>query len=138
MTTDRITTAEELNALPVGSVVVDRDNDVWARDDRTRWVGAEVSCCVTSRLLRYGPFYVLHRPDCPSDLAADVERLRAQNARLLVARNAARSDLAALRERIEVLMRDAQPHTPFGAVWKSALRDAMNCTSRINRTIEGV
>jgi len=70
MTTDRITTAEELNALPVGSVVVDLGPDrteataplvackgapgdwqILGDDPERRWISATIARCAEESVL---------------------------------------------------------------------------------------
>lgn len=57
-----LTTAAELDALPIGAVVVDRHGDAITHDAPGIWLCAETASMGTARLLRYGPFHVLHRP----------------------------------------------------------------------------
>jgi len=79
MTTDRITTAEELNALPVGSVVVEGDHttpDAWHNINIIPGVFHRFPDGCWYVIAGHGPCEVplpatlLHRPDRPTDLAA--------------------------------------------------------------------
>lgn len=60
---EQIMTTEELDTLPIGSVVVDRDLDAWLRDGPEAWVAAESAPFRSARILRFGPFRVVYRPD---------------------------------------------------------------------------
>jgi len=90
MTADQITTAAELDALPVGSVVLDRHADAWQKQEDTELLDEEgkrresawasTAWMVdrtaeqmfsgiptdTSKYSRLGPFTVLYRPDRPA------------------------------------------------------------------------
>jgi hypothetical protein len=139
MSNNDITTSEELDALAVGSVVLDPHRMAWQKRQglAVEWFAAGVTGGFARMAL---PFTVLHRPDHPSDPSADptcvcgkpagdpihagdwageVLRLREQGRRLIVSRNtalndlrAARAELAALRARIEAAAKD----TPFGFI----------------------
>lgn len=54
-----ITTAEELDALPEGSAVLDNDHDVSTKHDG-RWHGYEMNPLGSAKYAKYGPFAVLH------------------------------------------------------------------------------
>lgn len=60
MTADRIETAEALDALPVGSVVIDADGDAWGKDAPGRWGynGQQIGKYHTSVVLAFGPLRV--------------------------------------------------------------------------------
>lgn len=64
MTADQVTTAAELDALPVGSVVLDGSGwaIAWVRG-RTHWYSTNPSETATHPVL---PATVLYRPDCPA------------------------------------------------------------------------
>ena len=66
MSAEQITTAAELDALPVGSRVLDRFGDVGQHCEQGVWSCPE-TVDLTSRYLagHYGPFRVLYRPDRP-------------------------------------------------------------------------
>lgn len=72
---EQITTAEELDALPVGSVVRDAQGDLWLRQ-QGGWG------CLTAEthftVLDFAPVAVLYRPDVPHPTEAEVrERVAA-------------------------------------------------------------
>jgi hypothetical protein len=70
MSADRIETAEELDALPVGSVVLDPHRMAWQKRQglAVEWFAAGVMGGF-SRMAT--PATVLHRPDRPSDLGPE-------------------------------------------------------------------
>jgi hypothetical protein len=143
---DQIETAEELDALPPKSVLLDRDGWVVQRTLLFGWQALNGTRDIDNDdLLRDGaPFAVLHRPDRPSDLAAEVERLTialaasteakraavvigtdllARSADHLVERDAARAELAALKAGIEGLAaRDEDGPLPRRRIIPEALR----------------
>lgn len=60
-----IATAEELNALPDGSVVLDTDGDTWHKLTATLWWcgavnGMDGGGMTTAPIPKFGPFTVLH------------------------------------------------------------------------------
>lgn len=55
-----ITTAEEMDALPVGAVVLDVTGWAWQRETVTRWRGDRGSTAAPG--VHLGPFTVLHVP----------------------------------------------------------------------------
>lgn len=57
-----ITTAAELDALPIGSVVLDSTRDAWLRDDKA-WVCVGASFDAGYIVKHYAPLTVLYRPD---------------------------------------------------------------------------
>ena len=59
---ERVETVEALDALPVGSVVLDSMGDAAILDERG-WQYAETALMSSKRAVRYGPFRVLYRPD---------------------------------------------------------------------------
>lgn len=68
-----ITTAEELDALPVRAVVLDKQGDPWVRHTASLgpWVSPETRSCHSERLARkWGPLTVLYRPDQPTEVAS--------------------------------------------------------------------
>lgn len=68
---ETITTASKLDALPVGSVVLDGDRDAWQRE-ASSWVSAmsSGSWMDSDRLIGWhGPVTVLFRPDAPQPSA---------------------------------------------------------------------
>jgi hypothetical protein len=56
-----ITTAEELDALPVGSAVLDADCDVSTKHAE-RWHGYEMAPLDSRKFSKCGPFTVLYEP----------------------------------------------------------------------------
>jgi hypothetical protein len=61
-----ITTAAELEELPVGAVVVDRDGDAWTRAYDGAWFTPETEPAGSIRLARkWAPLRVVHRGDVP-------------------------------------------------------------------------
>lgn len=64
---DTITTAEQLDALPVGSVVADADDTAWQVDLHEMWhhTGYEGPQMSDRMAEHYGPLTVLYRPDAP-------------------------------------------------------------------------
>lgn len=72
----QITTAADLDALPMGSVVVDVAGDPWMKDTAF-WIGPETAPATPDRLAKkWGPLTVVYRPD--RDLIAEA---RAEGAR---------------------------------------------------------
>lgn len=57
-----ITTAEELDALPEGSAVLDADHDVSTKHDG-RWHGYEMFPLLAPKFAKCGPFTVLYIPE---------------------------------------------------------------------------
>lgn len=94
---DSITTVDGLVALPVGSVVLDRDGDVWVRaDGGMLWVtGAGRENPYIAVVGSYGPLRPIHIPG-----ALDAIALRAS-------RDAALAEAAELRERASDAEREA-------------------------------
>ena len=74
----KITTAEELDALPVGSVVRDRDRDEWTkRATPPVWVTPETRPFGSEYVARkWAPLTLVSRPDAPAPSAEDREALR--------------------------------------------------------------
>ena len=72
----KITTAEELDALPVGSVVRDRDRDEWTkRATPAVWVTPETRPFGSEYVARkWAPLTLVSRPDAPAPPAEDRER----------------------------------------------------------------
>ncbi len=60
--TEGLSTAEALDALPIGAVVTDRHGDAITHDSPGVWTQSETASMGTTRLLRYGPFRVIYRP----------------------------------------------------------------------------
>jgi hypothetical protein len=56
-----ITTAEELDALPEGSAVLDADRDVSTKH-ADKWHGYEMNPLDSRKFSKCGPFAVLHEP----------------------------------------------------------------------------
>jgi sugar phosphate isomerase/epimerase len=56
-----ITTAEELDALPNYSVLLDGDSDVWQKRGE-EWCSYETARSSSKRIAKYGPMTVLHEP----------------------------------------------------------------------------
>lgn len=56
-----VRTVEELDALPVGSVILDRDGDVW-KERGGRWCGYGTATCSSARVQHWAPFTVLFTP----------------------------------------------------------------------------
>ncbi|WP_159622699.1 hypothetical protein [Ruania rhizosphaerae] len=71
---EQITTAAELDALPVGSVVLDRDGDAWQKS--SKWFCAAPPEWSLHKLSHYLPATVLYRPDRPA-LTATAEQVEA-------------------------------------------------------------
>lgn len=109
-----ITTAEELDALPIGSVVLDGMGDAWQRSDADTdwWAPANpfYDEADAANVLEQGgtehPATLLYRPDRPSDLAglrAGIEglagSLAAESARAMTAR---KGDEASPQGRVEL------------------------------------
>ena len=71
-----ITTAEELDALPVGSVVRDRDRDEWTkRATPAVWVTPETRPFGSEYVARkWAPLTLVSRPDAPAPPAEGRER----------------------------------------------------------------
>ncbi len=79
--TEKITTAEELDALPVGSVVLDRDGDEWTKQATPAvWVTPETRPFGSEHVTRkWAPLTLVSRPDAPAPPLrpeADREALR--------------------------------------------------------------
>ena len=74
--TEKITTAEELDALPVGSVVLDRDNTAWQKVEGGAWVAPDDldEGWPSEDLSEERPRF-LYRPDAPAPSAEDREAL---------------------------------------------------------------
>jgi len=72
-----ITTAEELDALPVGSVVRDRDRDEWTkRATPAVWVTPETRPFGSEYVARkWAPLTLVSRPDAPAPPAEDRKAL---------------------------------------------------------------
>lgn len=92
---EQITSAAELDALPVGSVVIDKQGDAWVhRDYRlSPWISHETAPTHSERLARkWGPLTALYRPDAPSPAPAtgwpSVERVGSEIERFLKANTA--------------------------------------------------
>jgi hypothetical protein len=94
-----LTTAADLDALPLGSVVVDSMGDAWMKDafdvpHGGRWVSPESSGMQGERVLaKYAPLRLVYRPD--TDLLAQAERERDD---ALFAVNACRLAVAAAED----------------------------------------
>lgn len=74
--TEKITTTEELDALPVGSVVVNPfDNGEFHKMRTGRWIDAGGSWWLASEMVQDDQEYVLYRPDAPTPSAEDREAL---------------------------------------------------------------
>ena len=73
----KITTAEELDALPVGSVVRDRDRDEWTkRATPAVWVTPETRPFGSEHVARkWAPLTLVSRPDAPAPPAEGREAL---------------------------------------------------------------
>lgn len=105
---ERIETAEALDALPVGSVVLDRAGDAWMSAHRNRWVTADVrgDCPNAELIRRFGPLALIYRPDAPAPsdedrgaLAERVEDVLATHGCLAAVPTDAIRDLVALAAR---------------------------------------
>ena len=74
--TEKITTAEELDALPVGSVVLDRDNTAWQKVEGGAWVAPDDldEGWPSEDLSEERPRF-LYRPDAPAPSTEDRESL---------------------------------------------------------------
>ena len=57
-----ITTAEELDALPDGSAVVDKEGDVLTKHAHW-WHSYETAPLMSRKVAKYGPLTVIHEPD---------------------------------------------------------------------------
>lgn len=71
--TEQITTPEALDALPVGSVVLDRSTEAWQKDVEGLWCSAFYQPVTGSTLLdrNLGPLTILWRPDAPAPVDAE-------------------------------------------------------------------
>lgn len=58
---ETVSTVEELDALPQGTVIIDRDEDVWQYGDGV-WRSHAQAPFRSERVWRYGPLRVLFRP----------------------------------------------------------------------------
>jgi hypothetical protein len=99
MSGERIETAGDLDALPLGSAIVDRQGDTWMLDARysdgiTLWVSPETSRGASGWVAKhYAPFTVVYRPD--RDLIAEAEARGARAVADHVGGSAASSDFMA-------------------------------------------
>jgi len=79
--TEKITTAEELDALPVGSVVVNPfDNTEYHKTRTGKWVQSSGDLWLAEEIVRDDQEVVLYHPDAPAPSTEDREAL----ARVLV------------------------------------------------------
>jgi len=74
--TEKIATAEDLDALPVGSVVLDRDNTAWQKVEGGAWVAPDDldEGWPSEDLSEERPRF-LYRPDAPAPSTEDRESL---------------------------------------------------------------
>lgn len=104
---DQITSAEDLDALPVGSVVVDRMHDAALHLFVGQWQYAESQLVQQTYAARYAPFTVLYvpgeqpRPSVTDDARADVPLSHAADMIRSARAYAATGDRAGVRRLIE-------------------------------------
>ena len=85
MSTEQITTAAELDALPLGTLFIDRQGDVWIIDTHSRGFngnetyligpetgGVSAEVCVK----KWGPLALIFRPDAPARTEPTEEQVR--------------------------------------------------------------
>lgn len=135
--TDPITTPEALDALPLGTVVLDRHGMAWQRNTPFAWSSTDVLRLHRKRdefvLPGSLPATVLFRPEAPTPTAADLREevvsdlgrdlatardgiagLQRDINHLTGERDAARTDLAALRDGVQRLITQSGPNLSCG------------------------
>jgi len=117
--TEKITTAEELDALPVGSVVLDRDNTAWQKVEGGAWVAPDDldEGWPSEDLSEERPRF-LYRPDAPAPSAEDREALGGVRA--------ASSLMSSLAETLD-------GYEDAGDIDSAAVRDAVQHVARTLR-----
>jgi hypothetical protein len=114
---EQITTAAELDALPMGSAAVDSMGDAWMKITATEWATQETAVFTSKSIARkWSPFTVVYRPD--RDLLAEAE------ARGAKATWQAAADLVSGMVPVHFELRPDGREDPYRGAYANALQDA--------------